>query len=123
MDAKTQARFEARARVLKALAHPSRLFIVDELSRGERCVYDLTGMVGTDISTVSKHLSVLKTAGIVSDQKRGMQVFYTLKMPCVLRFFDCVGEIMARSARDQADLVSVTVSPSAPRSKRQGVHS
>lgn len=115
MDAKTQARFEAQARVLKALAHPSRLYIVDALSRGERCVRDLTDMVGSDISTISKHLSVLKTAGIVSDQKRGMQVYYTLKMPCVLRFFECVGEVMARSARDQADLVSLDPSPSTSR--------
>ena len=90
MDAKTQARFEARARILKALAHPSRLFMVDVLSHGERCVCELTEMVGSDMSTVSKHLSVLKSAGIVADEKRGMQVFYNLKMPCVLRFFDCV---------------------------------
>ena len=107
MDAKTQARFEARARVLKALAHPSRLYMVDVLSHGERCVCDLTEMVGADMSTVSKHLSVLKAAGIVADEKRGMQVFYNLKIPCVLRFFDCVSEVMARSARDQAELVSI----------------
>jgi len=107
MDAKTQARFEARARVLKALAHPSRLYMVDVLSHGERCVCDLTEMVGSDMSTVSKHLSVLKAAGIVADEKRGMQVFYNLKIPCVLRFFDCVSEVMARSARDQAELVSI----------------
>jgi ArsR family transcriptional regulator len=106
VDAKNQARFEARARVLKALAHPSRLFIVDVLSRGERCVCDLTDMIGSDMSTVSKHLSVLKSVGIVADQKRGMQVYYTLKMPCVLRFFDCVGEVMTRTAKDQLKLVS-----------------
>lgn len=107
MDARTQARFEARAQILKALAHPSRLFMVDVLAHGERCVCELTEMVGADISTVSKHLSVLKSAGIVSDQKRGMQVFYTLKMPCVLRFFDCVGEVIAQTARERADLVSI----------------
>lgn len=107
MDPKTLARFEARARILKALAHPSRLFIVDELSRGERCVCELTGMVGADMSTVSKHLSVLKAAGIVADEKRGMQVFYTLRTPCVLRFFDCVSEVMARSAEQQRELLEV----------------
>lgn len=107
MDAKTQARFEARARVFKALAHPSRLFMVDVLSHGERCVCELTEMVGSDMSTVSKHLSVLKGAGILADEKRGMQVFYTLKMPCVLRFFDCVSEVMAHSAKEQAELASI----------------
>jgi ArsR family transcriptional regulator len=107
MDAKTQARFEARAKVLKALAHPSRLYMVDVLSHGERCVCELTALVGADMSTVSKHLSVLKSAGIVSDDKRGMQVFYKLKMPCVLRFFDCVGEVMARTAKEHAELASI----------------
>jgi ArsR family transcriptional regulator len=104
MDTKTQARFDARARILKALAHPSRLFMVEELSRGERCVCELTEMVGSDMSTVSKHLSVLKSAGIVADDKRGMQVYYRLKMPCVLRFFDCIGEVLQQSAREQMDL-------------------
>ncbi len=107
MDAKTQARFEARARILKALAHPSRLYMVDVLSHGERCVCELTAMVGADMSTVSKHLSVLKSAGIVADEKRGMQVYYTLKMPCVLRFFDCVSEVMARSAAEYVELASI----------------
>ena len=107
MDTKTQARFDARARIFKALAHPSRLYMVDVLSHGERCVCDLTGMVGADMSTVSKHLSVLKSAGIVSDEKRGMQVYYTLKMPCVMRFFDCVSEVMAHSAAEQVELASI----------------
>lgn len=107
MDVKTQARFEARAKVLKALAHPSRLYMVDVLSHGERCVCELTALVGADMSTVSKHLSVLKSVGIVSDDKRGMQVYYKLRMPCVLRFFDCVGEVMARTAKEQAELASI----------------
>jgi ArsR family transcriptional regulator len=86
-------RYEAKARMMKALAHPTRLFIVDELSNGERCVCELRDMVGADISTVSKHLSLLKTADIVVDEKRGLQVFYRLKTPCVLGFFDCVQQV------------------------------
>ena len=105
MDCKTRARFEARAQILKALAHPSRLYMVDQLSHGERCVCELTDLVGSDISTVSKHLSVLKAAGIVADEKRGMQVYYRLKMKCVLRFFDCVGEVIEQTARDHMEMV------------------
>jgi len=67
----TKAELEARARVMKSLAHPTRLFIVDELSRGERCVCELTDMIGADVSTVSKHLAVLKAAGVVLDDRRG----------------------------------------------------
>lgn len=102
MDKRTLERLEARAGIIKAMAHPSRLFIVEELSRGERCVCELTEMVGADVSTVSKHLSVLKTAGIIEDEKRGTQVFYSLKMPCVLNFFSCVETVLKSRARQQA---------------------
>jgi ArsR family transcriptional regulator len=105
MDAKTQAKFEARAKIIKAMAHPTRLFIVDELSRGERCVCELTEMVGIDISTISKHLLVLKNAGIVQDEKRGVQVYYSLRMKCVLSFFNCVEGIMKANAKEQMDLL------------------
>ncbi|MCW5962533.1 MAG: winged helix-turn-helix transcriptional regulator [Bryobacterales bacterium] len=106
MDTQTQAFFEARAQIMKSLAHPTRLFMVDELSRGERCVCELTEMVGVDMSTVSKHLSLLKSAGIVADEKRGMQVYYRLKTPCVLRFFDCVGEVMIQKMQELTHLTS-----------------
>ena len=96
----------SRAKVFKALAHPSRLFILEQLTDGERCVCELTDMIGADMSTVSKHLSVLKNAGVIQDDKRGLQVYYSLKMPCILRFFDCVGEVLQTNAQAQWDMVS-----------------
>jgi len=90
MTATAQADYKAKAQIIKALAHPTRLFIVDELSRGERCVNDLTDMIGVEMPTVSRHLSVLKNAGLLEDEKRGAQVFYRLSVPCVLNFFKCV---------------------------------
>ena len=94
MHEKKKQQLEARAQIMKALAHPTRLFVVDELSKGERCVCDLTDMIGADISTVSKHLSVLKQAGIVEDEKRGVQVWYRLRVPCILNFFGCVEDVL-----------------------------
>ena len=88
-DAELQ-RYHERAEILKALVHPSRLMIVDELARGERCVCELTDLVGADISTVSKHLAVLRDAGLVSGDKRGLKVFYRLSCPCIVNFFTCV---------------------------------
>ena len=105
MDPKTKSRYKAKAKIIKAMSHPTRLFIVDELSRSERCVCELTEMVGDDISTISKHLSVLKNAGIVWDEKRGTQVFYSLRVPCVLRFFSCVESVLKTNAKEQATLV------------------
>ena len=104
MDRKTQARFEARATIIKAMAHPTRLFIVDALSNDELCVCEITEMVGADVSTVSKHLSVLKNAGIVQDDRRGSQVFYQLRVPCVLNFFSCVESVLASQAETQREL-------------------
>jgi len=86
--------YKTRAGIVKALAHPSRLLMVDELARGERCVCELTEMVGADISTVSKHLSVLKRVGIVTCEKRGLQVYYRLCCTCIPRFFDCIEGVL-----------------------------
>jgi len=95
MNASTKAKYESRAKIIKAMAHPTRLFIVDELAKnGERCVCELTDMIGADISTVSKHLAVLKQVGIISDEKRRNQVFYYLRVPCVMEFFRCVEAII-----------------------------
>ncbi len=90
---------------MKALAHPTRLFIVKELGRSERCVCELTEMVGADVSTVSKHLALLRNAGVVQDDKRGTQVYYSLRCGCALNFFHCVDEVLQTVARQQAEVV------------------
>src|SRR3974377_218140 len=101
MDAKRRAKYQSRARIIKAMSHPTRLFIVDELAtNGERCVCELTEMVGADISTVSKHLAVLKNAGIISDDKRRNQVFYRLAVPCIMDFFRCVEAVVECEGAD-----------------------
>jgi len=105
MDPIAQAKFEARAKIIKALAHPTRLFLVDELSRQERCVNELTEKVGVDMSTISRHLALLKDAGIVKDEKRGSQVYYSLKMRCVLSFFGCVETVMKSVAEENLSLI------------------
>ncbi len=79
-----------RAAVFKALGHPARLHIVEELAAGERCVCDLVDLVGLGWSAVSRHLAVLKAAGVLEDEKRGLHVFYRLALPCVKSFTDCL---------------------------------
>jgi ArsR family transcriptional regulator len=76
--------------VFKALAHPSRLAVVEALAGGERCVCELQELVGGDMSTVSRHLSVLKGAGVIADEKQGQWVFYRLTLPCVQTFLNCL---------------------------------
>lgn len=105
MDKKKRERCETRAGILKALAHPMRLFMLEELAEKSYCVYELTEMVGLDISTVSKHLSVLKNAGLVKIEKKGKQVYYSLRMRCALNFLDCVEAVLREQAQDRIDAI------------------
>lgn len=107
MDLQTRSCYESRARVVKALAHPSRLLMVDELVKGERCVCELTEMVGADMSTVSKHLAILRNAGLLDMEKRGAQVYYRLRVPCVTGFFHCLEEVLRSAAEEQLKLVVI----------------
>lgn len=86
--------YKQQARVLKALASESRLMIVDRLGQGECTVGELVEIVGSDQSTVSKHLAVLRSHGIVEDRRQGSYVHYKLVTPCVLNFFSCASEVL-----------------------------
>jgi len=86
--------FERQAQVLKALANASRLRIVDRLARGPCSVGELIELVGTDRTTVSKHLAVLRAHGIVRDRREGSSVRYTLLTPCVTGFFACATQVL-----------------------------
>lgn len=93
--------YEARAKVAKALAHPSRLLMLDALAEGEMCVCDLTKLVGADQSTVSKHLAVLKNAGIVDDRKDGVMTFYRVKIRCLQGFWGCIESVLKQNLKEQ----------------------
>ena len=98
---------DAKAKILKALAHPTRIMIIEKLSEdGECCVCKLVELADADFSTVSKHLTVLKQAKIVSDEKRGLQVFYTLQMPCALRFMDCLESVIKSGIESQMEMLT-----------------
>lgn len=82
-----------RVEVFKALAHSSRLYIVMRLADGEACVGDLTREVGADVSTVSKHLAILRDAGLVADRREGQNILYSLACGCILDFIHCVDAV------------------------------
>ena len=83
-----------QAAVLKALGHESRLLIVHRLGEGDCGVGELVELVGSDQSTVSKHLAVLRLHGLVADRRKGNRVVYSLRTPCVLDFFACTGRVI-----------------------------
>lgn len=94
-----------QAKIFKALGHPSRLLMVDALKDGEKCVCDLQRLVGDDMSTVSKHLSVLKEAGVVFAEKRGTNIYYTLALPCLNSFLNCTSELIQKRVASQIALL------------------
>ncbi len=105
MNVREKALIEAKANVLKALGHPTRLWMAEQLAGGEKCVCELVEDIDADFSTVSKHLTVLKQAGVVIDEKRGKQVYYRLKVPCILQFMPCIEAVIEATAQQHIELV------------------
>lgn len=106
IDPKTRARCESRARVLKAMSHPSRLIMLEELAKGgPKCVCELAELVQLDMSTASRHLSLMKEAGLVTDEKRGQMTFYHLRTPCVIKFLECIDGVIAEGLRNQLSVL------------------
>lgn len=76
--------------MLAALSNPARLRMVVSLADGEKCVCDMAAEVGLDMSTTSRHLVQLRQAGLLTDERRGNMVFYSLKATCLPSFLDCL---------------------------------
>jgi DNA-binding transcriptional ArsR family regulator len=93
---------EKRAMVIKALAHPSRLLIAEALLDGEKCVCDLQELVGADMSTVSKHLSLMRSAGVLACEKRGLNIYYRLACGCLGDFLCCVDQMTPAPSRQKS---------------------
>lgn len=98
--------FKARARIMKALSSPVRLMIVDELSRGERCMCELQPMFPMNKSTLSRHVTALKNVGIVSERREGVRCFLKLQTPCILNVFECAMGVIRAEASRQSKLVN-----------------
>ena len=104
MDERTQRRYELRAEMFKALAHPMRIYMLDKLKARPWCVCELAAEVGIDKSVASKHLSQLKAAGLIDDEKRGTLVEYRLVAPCVLDMAACAEGTILENRRRRLDV-------------------
>lgn len=105
MYKKEKIKYIAKANVMKALSHPVRLYIVQQLENGKLSVGEIAKMVDIDNSTVSKHLSILRNAGIIDNEKQGSNVYYGLKTPCVLNFFTCIQKVLEKNYYEQKEIV------------------
>lgn len=91
----TRSRLKRQAEVFKALGHPGRMAIVHALAAGPVCACELAGVARLSASTTSRHLTVLRHAGVIRDERRGQKIFYHLSYPCVLSFAECLERIDA----------------------------
>jgi ArsR family transcriptional regulator len=93
----------ASCEILKALAHPTRIAVVDYLMEGEQPACRIFNLFNFDMSTISKHLSVLKNAGILSSRKEGCHVIYRLEpshvRDCLTSVFAIIKEIRSQEHR------------------------
>ncbi len=88
--------------MLKALAHPVRLGLVETLSDRRLCVNDLAGLFPVDRTTISKHLAVLREAGVLEDERMGREVFYRLRVPCLEEFIRCLGRMSENATENKS---------------------
>ena len=92
---------EIRAKIIKAMGHPARLMMIEFLKKKERSFSDIFALFKLDKSTVSKHLLVLKEAGIVTSRRSGADMIYKLEVPCVTDFFSCVTAVIDSNVKKQ----------------------
>lgn len=97
----TFAEAELRVKIIKAMAHPVRLMVIEFLRDGEHSYSEIFRLFQLDKSTISKHLLVLKEAGIISSKKIGMETTYKLEVPCVADFFSCATVVIENNVKKQ----------------------
>lgn len=85
---------EFRAEILKALAQPTRLKIIDFLRNGERCVCEIFPAIGEEQSNTSRHLNMMIAAGVLSRRKDGLKIYYAIKHPEILNVVDIVTDVV-----------------------------
>lgn len=103
--AEKQLLFEKQAEIVKSIAHPLRIAILDFLRNGEQCVCDIAKHIGSERSNVSRHLSVMVKTGVLGSRKDGLKVIYELKTPCILEFFSCVTDVLKQQAKENEKLL------------------
>jgi len=94
-----------RTDVLKALAQPTRLKILDFLREGERCVCEIFPAIGEEQSNTSRHLNMMLSAGVLSRRKDGLKIYYVIKHPQIVEILDIVTIIVKREIGGRHNLL------------------
>jgi len=94
------------ADVLKSLAQPTRLKIIDFLRDGERCVCEIFPAIGEEQSNTSRHLAHMQTHGILARRKDGVKIYYAVKHPEVFEIIDRATSVVKREVELRSGLIS-----------------
>jgi DNA-binding transcriptional ArsR family regulator len=106
MNADQKRMYKLMARIIAAAGHEIRLAILDYLKGGEQCVCDIAKHVGANRPNVSRHLAVMRNAGLVSQRKEGLKMMYALHPPCILSISDCVRNVLKDQARQTKEILA-----------------
>ncbi len=98
--------FERQARICKAFAHPGRLQILDLLGHGERGISELQDSLGISKTSLSQHLSVLKSAGVLATRREGKQIYCSLAMPEVKQACQLIRKVLEAHIADSHRLIA-----------------
>ena len=95
-----------KANILKALAHPLRVRIFEAIADGKKSVGEIVQLVGEKEANTSRHLALLRTAGLVEARKEGMNVYYSNKMPCLISMLSCVEQAVCNIADEHMKIAA-----------------
>lgn len=90
---KNRSEYQSEVGILKLLANEARLMMIDRLSKGDCSTQELIQMVGVDQSTVSRHLALLRSSGLIQYRREGSTMFYSLLVPCIRKFLTCITDV------------------------------
>lgn len=96
---------ELRAEILKALAQPTRLKIIDFLRDGERCVCEIFPAIGEEQSNTSRHLNLMLSAGVLARRKDGLKIYYAIKHPEIGAVLAAVTDVVKREIGERRQLL------------------
>ncbi len=108
-----------KAEILKALAHPFRISIFESLSEGEKTVGELVKMLGAKNANISRHLSLMRSAGLIESRKEGLYVYYSVKLPCLFSMLGCLDEGVCVMADEKMELARAVRTSSRAESRKR----
>ena len=97
---------ELKAEILKALAQPTRLKILDLLRNGEKCICEIVPALNGEQSNISRHISLMQKSHLVTTRKDGVKVMVKVRDPKIFEILDRVGSILKNQMKEQEMLFS-----------------